>query len=41
MIFDDIENEDEINDDEISNDNSDVIPTISKSINKRCQARII
>ena len=41
--FDDlpIENEDEINDDKISNDNSDVIHTISKSINKRSQARII
>ena len=41
--FDDlpVENEDELNDDEISNDTSDVIPTISKSINKRSQARII
>ena len=34
--FDDlpIENEDELNDDEIFNDTSDVIPTISKSIKK-------
>ena len=41
--FDDlpIENEDELNDDEIFNDTSDVIPTISKSIKKRSQARII
>ena len=41
--FDDlpIENEDELNDDEIFNDISDVIPTISKSIKKRSQARII
>ena len=42
--FDDlpIENEDELNDDEMSNDTSDVIiPTISKSIKKRSQARII
>ena len=41
--FDDlpVENEDELNDDEISNDTSDVIPTISKSIKKRSQARII
>ena len=32
--FDDlpIENEDELNDDEISNDTSDVIPTISKQL---------
>ena len=41
--FDDlpIENEDELNDDEIFNDTFDVIPTISKSIKKRSQARII
>ena len=36
-----IENEDELNDDEIFNDTFDVIPTISKSIKKRSQARII
>ena len=41
--FDDlpIENEDELNDDEISSVAPDVMPTISKSIEKRSQARII
>ena len=36
-----IVNEDELNDDELSNDTSDAIPTISKSIKKRSQSRII
>ena len=41
--FDDlqIENEDGLNDDEILNVTPDVMPTISKSIKKRSQARII